>query len=191
MAITLTSDPIIPAADAASLLSWATGDELNLAINSASVRFLKYTGRQRITSGTLVQTEALPPRQVPVLWLRASPVDTGETFAVEIYEDGSSAETLTDSDYDLEDVTGRLVLGSSATATYNASRRVVVSYTGGWTTVPGDVMESALRLMRLDKQRRDGMTGVASASREGMSTSYQTADLPAEISDVWQAYRIY
>ena len=35
MAIALTSDPIIPAADAATLLSWPAGDELNLAINSS------------------------------------------------------------------------------------------------------------------------------------------------------------
>ena len=191
MAITLTTDPIILAADAEVLLDWEPGPELTLAINSVSARFLKFTGRQRITSGTLVQIEALPPYSVPTVYLRAAPVDTGETFTVEVYEDGASAETLSDSDYDLEDVGGRLLLlGHNGTGP-RSTRRLVVSYTGGWSTVPGDVIESAVRLMKLDKQRRDGVSGVQSASYEGVSTTYQTGDIPSDVADAWQAYKVY
>ena len=193
MAITLTTDPIILAADAEVLLDWEPGPELTLAINSVSARFLRFTGRQRITSGALVQTEALPPYPVPVVYLRAAPVDTGETFTVEVYQDGASTETLTTSDYDLEDVEGRLMLLGHNGAGPRSTRRLVVSYTGGWSTVPGDVIESAVHFMRLNRRRRDGMVGASSVS-EGSTvtaTTFNIGNIPPEVADVWQAYKVY
>jgi len=193
MAITLTSDAIITAADAEALLSWEPGPELTLAINSVSARFLKFTGRQRITSGALVQTEALPPAQVPTVYLRAAPVDTGETFTVEVYQDGASVETLTDSDYDLEDVGGRLFLNGHNSTGNRSTRRLVISYTGGWSTVPGDVVESAVHYMRLNRRRRDGMVGASSVSSDSTATATVSniGNIPPEVADVWQAYKVY
>jgi hypothetical protein len=70
-------------------------------------------------------------------------------------------------------------------------RDIRVSYTGGFTSVPWDIQESAVRLMRLDKSRRDGAAGLQSIGREGMSSGFQTMDLPSEIMDVWRPYRIF
>lgn len=193
MAIALTSDPIIPAADAATLLSWDTGDELNLAINAASERFLKFTGRLAINDTAVVQIEAMPPRERPVVWLRATPVDTGEDFTVEVYQDGASSLTLGTADYDLEDVKGRLTMKGHGIVGSRPTRRLVVTYTGGWTVVPGDIMGAALALMRLEKRRRDGAVGVSSASADSAvtATTFNIGNLPREISDVWQAYKVY
>lgn len=193
MAITITSDPIMLEADAEALLAWEPGVELILAINSVSARFLKFTGRQRITSGALVQTEALPPPQQPTVYLRAAPVDTGEDFTVEVYQDGASVETLTTADYDLEDVDGRLFLLGHTSTNNRSTRRLVISYTGGWSTVPGDVVESAVHYMRINKRRRDGMVGASSSSKDSTvtATTFNIGNIPPEVEDVWQAYKVF
>ena len=190
MAITLTSDPIISAADLATLFAWsATGEETYHAINSVSARFLKYTGRIAINStADLVQTEALPPRAVPVVYLRATPV-TSVTSIATTYG-GAADETLTTDDYELNTTTGRLYLAGHNVCGTDYARRLVATYQGGWTTVPGDIIEAAVEQMRLDKQRRDGSAGASSVSMEGMTTSYQTGDLSQAVAEVWHRYRI-
>jgi len=193
MAISLTSDPIISAADANTLLGWGTTDEETYsAINAVSARFLQFTGRSRITSGAIAaEIHNLPPYGCPVIWLKAAPVDTGETFTVEMYDDGSLSETIASGDYTLYATTGKLVLPSHGVIRQDYTRDIRVAYTGGWSSVPWDVVEAAVELMRLDKARRDGAIGVQSISREGMSTNYQTAGIPQEVKDAWAPYRIF
>ncbi|HOX27469.1 MAG TPA: hypothetical protein PLL30_17225 [Candidatus Krumholzibacteria bacterium] len=192
MAITLTTDPIVTEQLVVDIMKWSQ-DEARLAINSVSARFLKYTNRTRITSGAItLEVYNFPPAGVPVIWLRAAPVTVSEsaTFAAYTYQDGSADTTLTTSDYTLHTANGKLVLKGLGVTERDDSRDVRVSYTGGWTTVPGDVQESALQLMKLDKQRRDGMVGVTSTSREGTTVSYQGGDLPQSVMEVWRRYQV-
>lgn len=191
MAITITSDPIVSEQVVADILGWS-GDEARLAINSVSARFLMFTNRSRITSGAVtLEVYRLPAVSYPVVWLRATPV-TLAGFAAYIYQDGAAETTLTAADYDLYLDTGKLVISGYGTTSLDETRNLRVSYTGGWAaaSVPGDIMESALQLMKLDKQRRDGMVGVASVGRDGSSTTYQTSDLPQSVSQVWFRYKV-
>jgi hypothetical protein len=193
MAITLTSDPIISAADLATLFGWtATAEETYHAINAASKAFLTFTRRDRITSGAVTaEIHRLPPLGCPKLWLRAAPVNTGQTFTATVYDEGVSDDTLTTSDYILYATTGEVRLLGYSSIGLNDTRDIRFSYTGGFTTVPYDVVEAAVELMKLHKQRREGMAGVTSASREGFSTNYQVKAIPDDIAQAWQPYRIY
>ena len=193
MAVTLTSDPIVEEQLVLDIMKWSQ-DEARLAINSVSARFLRYTNRTRITDGAItLEVYGLPAAGDDVVWLRAAPVTVSEsaTFTVYVYQDGSADETLTTSDYILHVGNGKLVLPGRGTTDRNPATDVRVSYTGGWTTVPWDIQESALQLMKLDKQRRDGMVGISATSREGTSVTYQAGDLPTSVEQVWRRYKVF
>lgn len=186
MAIALTSDPIITLQAARDLLKWPSDDETRMSINSVSARFLRYTNRLRITSGTV--TEYQSGRGQSVLWLHATPITS--ITSVEIYCNGTLSETVASTDYTVNLTTGRLYLHGTTAQHGEGELNIKVVYTGGWTDVPGDLQESALLLMTLDKRRRDGLIGVHSQSREGFSSTYEHEDLPQAIRERWEGYRV-
>jgi hypothetical protein len=167
------------------------GDAVRHYINAASAAFLRYTGRERITSGELSYEEMLPPPAVPVVYLRATPVDTASTFTVELYYGGDLDETLTTDDYDLNADTGRLKLHSHADRGYGSSYRLKLTYTGGWTSTPDDIKQSACEYIKAAKDRAEGRVGVTSETREGFSTTFENTDIPASVRHVWQRYKVY
>lgn len=192
MAISLTADPIVATADLALVMpNISNADQRNFLINAASDAFLRFTGRTRITSGATEHYEALPPMSVPVLYLRATPIDTGEDVTLTVYNGNDVEAILASDDYTLQASNGRLYLSAYRSVGGDYGRRLKCEYTGGWTTVPGDVQAGAMELIRIIKERLDGRAGVASTSFEGMSTSFETGNLPTSVKDAWQRYRIY
>lgn len=191
MAVTLTSDPIVTEAFVADVFGTSfAGDEVRHYINAASAAFLQFTHRERITKGAVSYEEALPPAAVPIVYLRAAPVDTGEDFTAAIYYEGTLDETLTTDDYELNATTGRMRLEGYAHGAYGSPYRLKLTYTGGWSTVPYDVQQSALEFIRHAKARAEGRVGVTSESREGFSTSFENTDVPASVANVWQRYGV-
>jgi len=194
VAIALKSDPIVAAADVAALTGWsATSEETYAAINAVSAMFREYTGRQAIneTAG-LVQIERFVPAAVPVFYLRATPVAAVTQF--QVYDKSDVVDSLVSGvDYYIETQSGRVSMETYHAAGRDHMRYYKITYSGGWDSaeVPGDVVETAVEMMKLLQQRRQGLVGVTSTSADGMSTTYTTAGIPSQIMDVWQKYRIY
>jgi hypothetical protein len=184
MSVTLTTDPIVSEQLALEILKWQSTNEVRLAINSVSARFLNYTGRKRITSGAV--TEWIRGNGLDCFWLHGAPVTA--VTSIQIYDGGTLSETVSTANYGLNADTGKVVL-HGLLLPLSEEDNVKAVYTGGWTTVPGDIQQSALALMRLDKARMDGRIGVSSEGREGFSASYETGDLPKSVADVWRQYR--
>lgn len=190
MAISLTSDPICAAAYVSDAIELDSGDDLNHLINFASAAFLRFTGRERITSGAVQEIVSRPPLEVPVIWLRATPVDTGEDFTVTSLYEGSSEGELTSSEYALTAASGRLYLPNHTTTGGAWGYQLQIDYTGGFTTVPNDVLGGAIEFMRLAMERAKGRAGVASVSFEGMSQTLETAMISEAVRDAWWPYRV-
>ncbi|HUU96856.1 MAG TPA: hypothetical protein VM487_14045 [Phycisphaerae bacterium] len=188
MSITLTSDPIVSEQMVRDLMpQWNNANEIRLAINSVSARFKLYTGRKAILSATV--TEWQRGRGLDYLWLHATPLTS--ITSVELYSGGAVSDTIASGDYSYNATTGRLYLHGSIAQYTEGEENVKVVYVGGWAaaSVPGDLMQSALELMKLDKARLEGRIGVRSEGREGFSASYDPDDLPASIVQVWKRYR--
>jgi len=193
VAITIDSDPIVSAADVATLTGWsATSEETLAGINAVSAMFRAYTGRIAIneTAG-LVQIERFVPAAVPVFYLRATPVAAVSQFLV--YDKGTQVDALSGSGYYLTETTGRVEMTTYYAAGRDHLRHYKITFAGGWGTgeVPGDVTETAVEMMKLIQQRRQGLVGVTSTSADGMSTTYTGAAIPSEIAGVWQKYKVY
>jgi len=184
MPITLTSDPIVSEAVVQEMLGIA-GDEARLLINSASVKFKNYTGRLRIINGAV--TEYQRGSGSSKFWLHATPITA--LTSVQIMSDGAVSETVTSYDYDA--ATGRFALHNRSIPLSEDENTLKVVYTAGWAavSVPGDIMEGALELMRVEQDRRKGRAGVKSESMGGHSVTFQTGDLPESVAQAWDPYR--
>lgn len=191
MAIALTSDPIMTAADVQALVPGLTvTDRVNFLINSVSAAFLKFTGRIAISSAAVEQIEMLPPSPLQYIYLRATPVSA--ISAVTLLFEGEEEVVLASTDYALESATtGKLVVPDYTVIGRGIGYRLKIEYTGGWTTIPGDVQAAALEAIVYKREKLDGRAGVRSASIEGQSTSYENADLPQSVQDCWRKYRVY
>ena len=190
MAISVTTDPIVTAAYVTDATGLDAEDEIDHLINFASAEFLRFTNRARITSGAVTETVNRPPRDVPVIWLKAAPVDTDETFTILSLFEGETNETLSESDYALNATSGRLYLPNHTSLGGAWGWQLQIDYTGGWTTVPNDVMGGAIEFIRAAHERSKGRAGVRSVSFEGISQNMETAMLPESVADAWWPYRI-
>lgn len=188
MAVTLTSDPIVDEQLVLEMLKIG-GDQARAYINAVSGMFLRYTSRSRITEGTVTDKEVAPPPHQPVLWLRASPISA--VTSVKLYLRGALQQTLATDDYTLNTATGRLFFHSSVPGFPSPEQLVHVEYTGGWPTVPGDLVQTGLEMIKLQHGRLLGRVGVTSESREGYSASFELGAVPTSVADVWRAYRVF
>jgi len=186
MSITLTSDPIVTEQTVSDLLK-LTGDEARLHINSVSARFLEYTGRLRITNGAVTEWQC--GRGLNYFWLHATPITSITSIAT--YSSGDLSETIASGDYSYNATTGKIVLHGTIAPYSDGEQNIKAVYAAGWAAalIPGDLVQSALAMIRFDKARLDGRIGTSSESREGFSTSYETGDLPKSVQQVWDRYR--
>lgn len=188
MTIVLTDDPILVLSDAMAALADEDADRLTLLINSASDRFKRYTNRLRITApgeDLIEETSGLGGQD---LYLHASPIVS--VTMVEILSEGEIEETLYEGDFTIHASEGMLYRNGSVWPFADVERNIRVSYQGGWTNVPGDLVMGAVLLMRMERQRYQGEVGVTNLSRGGQSVSFETTNLPKAVEDAWAAYRI-
>ena len=186
----LTTDPIVSEQTVLEMLKGMGGAAARLYINSVSEQFLKFTGRLRITEGDVVDRQMAPPPHMPALWLRATPIS--DVDSIKLFQRGVEQRELVDTvDYVLNEGSGRLVLSRSIPGYPGPEQVIVATYEGGWETVPGDVVLSALEMIKLQHLRLGGRAGVLSESREGYSASYDASGVPQAVADVWQRHRVY
>lgn len=192
MAITITSDPIIGLQDVKTLIREVDDTEAILLINSVSAQFLRFTNRLRITKGT-VSEWAKGGRDK--IYLHGSPVDESSTVSAACYgTDGTVATTLTLAAGDLRvvqsPVDAYIELISYVPPWVDGLDTVKISYTGGWTTVPGDIVLAAIDQMRVERMRRDGTLGARSVSANGETVQFEIGGLIRSVADAWEPYRM-
>lgn len=191
MAIALTSDPIVTLADLQTVIPGLKNhDRAHALINSASAAFLRFTNRQRITSGELTEVVSLPPSPVNYTYLHAAPVS--EVSEIVVLYNGEEDETLTTADWELENSdTGKLITPNHTVSGRGHGYKLKITYTAGWTTVPGDVQAGAFEVISLTRQRWDGQAGVRYSGMSGANAGLETEALPQSTREAWQRYRIY
>lgn len=192
MAITLTSDPIVGIADVKELIGVTNDTEARLLINSVSEKFLRYTHRRRITSGSVTEWSKGGCEKI---YLHGMPVDEDSAFTISVYgSDGSVSTTMTLADNDFRVVqspTDAYVELITYTPPWvEGIENVKLAYTGGWATVPGDIVMAAIQQMRVENNRRDGELGAMSVSANGQTVQFETSGLIKAVEDAWNPYRM-
>lgn len=196
MAIQLTSDPIISLADSKRLLSVQDDLQATLAINATTKKFLRFTGRSRINADdTTAIVERLRPVEANRIWLRASPVDVsgGKEITVERIADGQAQDTYTYTAGELDLVNEEewayvTPIGWAAQVTRDPAQWYRVTYFGGWTSVPGDVIAGALAQAQVELLRAAGKVGMDNLSRKGESVRYDRDSVVTEAEEAWAPY---
>lgn len=185
MAITLTSDAIVAIEDVKKVLSLNDSLTATILINSVSEKFINYTERTVLNSATV--TETMRGDGTDVIWLLNY---ASSVTSVEILQNGVVVETYGSDDFSF-DAVGRISLHSVTTPASTGEENVRVIYTGGWTSIPGDIVMSALEQMRVENNRLSGRgAGVSSESFDGHSVSYSQDGIVSTVKDVWKKYRI-
>jgi hypothetical protein len=192
MAISLTSDPIVSFSDVRDLLSEASETEATLLINAVSEKFKRYTHRRIINQGSVSEWAHGGLHKI---YLHGSPVDESSEVTVEVYgTDGDVSATLTKGADDLRvvqtDTTAYIVLLTYIPPFVEGYQTVKVTYTGGWSAVPGDITLAAIDQMRVERQRRKGTLGVESVSQDGQSVKFEISGLIKSVQDAFDPYRM-
>jgi hypothetical protein len=192
MAISLTSDPIVSFSDVRDLLSEASETEATLLINAVSEKFKRYTHRRIINQGSVSEWAHGGLHKI---YLHGSPVDESSEVTVEVYgTDGDVSATLTKGADDLRvvqtDTTAYIVLLTYIPPFIEGHQTVKVTYTGGWSAVPGDITLAAIDQMRVERKRRKGTLGVESVSQDGQSVKFEISGLIKSVQDAFDPYRM-
>lgn len=193
---TITTDPVITLADTmdGEFLSETNETQAILLINDVSEKFKRYMNRRQLNSASIV--ERVEGNGLARIYVHAPPIATGSTVTVKTYDGVTLKDTYTNDDDELavinSDVDGIIELSEAVTPNaMDLEHNVEITYTGGWTTIPGDVVAAAVMQMRVDRQRMDrGQVGIESLSQDGQSVSYDSSGLVKEVRDALMPYRI-
>ncbi len=189
MPITLTTDPILSTDDVRALIDEQNPEMAKLLINAVSLEFLKFTNRTRITSAVSL-VEWVKGINSQYLFLHATPITT--ITSVQRYSLGVLQETYASTDY-------MIALNSTALLKYSSTwegnseseePNIKVTYTGGFTAVPGDVIRGAIEQMRYERLRMAGRVGIENVSAGGESVNYETGGLLKGVREIWAPYRV-
>ena len=183
MAIALTSDPIVAIEDVKAVLNLDNDTTATLLINSVSEKFLKYTERTVLNSASVIET--MRGDGTSVIWLHSY---ASAVASVIFLENGVASTTYDSDDFSLDTV-GRISMHSVATPISVDEENVKVTYTGGWATIPGDIVLAALEQMQVENNRLSGRgAGISSESFEGLSVSYAQSGIVSSVEDAWRKF---
>lgn len=193
--IQMTSDPIISLDDAQRVLSTNDETALTMAINAVSRKFLRHTGRRVIgyDADTAI-VEDVRPEEPHRIWLAASPVVTdGKEFQAEAVADGEAQQTYLYSEDEIEVVSCDQYayitpIGWAFRVSRDPSWYVRLTYYGGWSTVPGDVIAGAVAQLHVEIERLGGMVGMSSVSRDRENVQYDRSAVISEAAEAWTPY---
>ncbi len=214
MAIELTIDPIVTIQECKDILGWNDDSKTRVLINSVSAKFLKFTNRVRINEAAVEELTRAVDHQL--VWARATPIAAGEVKIEVLDNEGATTETYSTTDGTLvvDRNTGKIARpGCQAFPSFcncsgypadgipsietNRSRgeevpfpSLKLTYTGGWPTVPGDLVMSAFEQAKLELERLKGNTGITADSKFGDQVAFQSEDLTNSVESVWKRYRI-
>ncbi len=189
MPATLTADPIL------TLLEVKEWGEINgeetakRLINIVSAKFLSYTLRVRITEG--VVNEHVYPLDGNTAFTHARPIAAALVTVIEKTRYGDT-ETYLEDDDDLiiDRIRGRIFKSGGLWDMTFGFPSLNLQYSGGWATVPADVVAGALAQMKVEQQRLKGLVGADTFGAGGDSTTPESAGLIKSTIDAWKPYRI-
>lgn len=190
--LTIDADPIVPLATARTMLSGlGNNDDLAvLLVNQVSAQFRSYTGRVYINRQTSDITEYQRGLGDSRLWVHATPINTSATTTVYVLSDGATSETLTGTQLTIYADQGEILREGGVWPLSDEERNIKITYRGGWVTVPGDIVASAMVQIRFAKQQFEGPVGVTSINRGTESVSYEQGQLLESVRKCWDKYRI-
>jgi hypothetical protein len=194
MAITLMNDPIMALEDAKSLLNITDDTQARVLVNALTMKFRHHTGRIQLgTDASNDVVEYLRGDTPCTLYLHCSPLLTDQDIIVEIFDGHNVVETYKWSEEEViyygDDQEARLE-SAGLFPTKGDPYTAKITYRGGWTATPGDVLEGAILQGRVDLLRQNGEIGVDSRSVDGESTSYDTKGIIKTVAELWGPYRI-
>ena len=187
MAVRATDDQIVSFETIRTASRVATTEEahVNLLIDHAS-HWFRNTGCKRILKSQSVGPEYYDGPGGYELILKQRPV-TGVTS---IYQDldkvwGSTTEISSD-DYQIDEPAGIIILKNLYF--YRGRLTIKITYTAGYTTIPYDLEQAAIRLVdywyQKDKYKR---TDIKSVSHDGRTIEYIN-DIPADVKKIASFY---
>lgn len=193
---TVTSDPIMTVADAKLLMSIADDQQAVFMVNALSAKAKRFLSRVQLLQNTTTPiVETLIPYGGSRLYLHA-PIYTGSGFTISaVIKRGQSTEqTLTYADgqldYFTDDQESYIDFVSALLPGADDGCKVVVTYKGGWASIPADVVQGAVMQGVVDLKRMKGEVGVTSRGASGESTQFDNAGLVRECIDMWRPYRV-
>lgn len=195
MALTLMSDPIMALEDAKALLDIKSDTHAVFLVNALTKKFRNYTGRVQLSEDTETDiVEYLRGETACVLYLHCSPVRAeDDDVVIDIWDGHEIIETYKYSEDEVayygSDEEARIE--SHGLFPVRGDRYIArVTYRGGWTAIPGDVLEGAILQGRVDMLRSSGEVGVASRGKDGESTTYDQKAIVKAVAELWQPYRV-
>jgi hypothetical protein len=86
---------------------------------------------------------------------------------------------------------GKIELWNTETTFAQDKLNVKITYTGGWTasTVPGDLLQAWVNLVAFWFENPDRV-GLVSMDEGSYSVTWQQAEVPQQLRDVFQSYRL-
>lgn len=200
MTMTLCADPIMQQDDVQKILS-CEPYEAALLINSVTAKFLQFTGRTVIAAASVTEYRRGNGREI--LFVRNRPIDlfgapTGTPpvapaipVTVTILSAGVTSDTWTDTALELSinAEAGEVVSLVGAFPESEGERNIKIAYTGGFETVPGDVIMGAVIQMKVDRRRYTKEAGISSMGSDGESMQLDSAGLIRAVRDLWAPYR--
>lgn len=196
MSFALTSDPILTGADVQSLLQVKDQQQAIIIANGLATKFKRWTNRVQINENTTTSiVEKIVPYGGDKLYLHA-PIWTGTGYTIEakLYQGPQLLATYTlaggDIFYFTSDTESGITLPGGLWPAATSGCLVQVTYKGGWSEIPGDVIQGAIMQGRVDVLRMSGEVGINSRGAQGESTAYQTAGIVKEVADMWAPYRM-
>ena len=202
MAIPLTADPIVTLQEAKDILGMNDEPKTTVLINSVSEKFRKFTNRVTINEQPI--DENLNAYDSRVVWVHGSPINSVSDVTVSpLLPDGSTGTPLSAQAGELvidyvkgriirpdcepfDSVCGFCVLGGGDVKFPN----LLVSYTGGWDIVPGDVQMAAFEQMMIDNERLKGAIAMTVGTTLDGQFALNSEGLLQTVADVWKAYRV-
>ena len=189
MPATITADPILTLLEAKE---WGGINDEQTAIrliNIVSAKFLSYTQRVRITSGTV--SEYVYPLDGNTAFTHARPIAADLVTVIEKTRYGDTETYLEDDDELIGDrVRGRIFKSGGLWDMTFGFPSLQLQYVGGWAAVPADVVAGALAQMKVEQQRLKGLVGADSFGGGGDSVTPESAGLIKSTIDAWKPYRI-
>lgn len=167
-------------------------EEVDLIINAASTVAARMCGRGVDENGysylvSTSRTEYYDGDGTDTLLVQAYPISTVASVYVDTNREYGTADLIDSDDYVWYAMRGTIVTDGALFGGGNKS--IKVTYTGGYSTVPGDLQQAVKELVQFwYKRNTDKRVGVNSVSVGDKNMSYET-DVPKAIASVFARYK--
>jgi hypothetical protein len=185
-------------AEAQQVFDFPNTDEGVRVLNAVAAKARAWMQRVRlIDTGTPVVEYLRIEQDTPTLYLHAA-VDVADFSAndvtVDHYSRGVLLTSYSANAGDLvvqsDEFSARVDLIAGSFPASTGASFLEVTYAGGWSAVPGDVVQGAIEQARVDLKRFRGEVGMISRGKGSESVEFDTHGVVRTVADLWQPYRV-